>query len=94
MSITPAAKEIIATITSKGQVTIPAEVRGHLALKTGDRISFVLEPDGTVRLMSPRYPSVASLRGAAGTLARPLSWERMRDIAREDRLEAKGTSAE
>ena len=39
-------KEIVSTITSKGQVTIPAEVRGHLALKTGDRIAFVLDPDG------------------------------------------------
>ena len=94
MSARPASKEIVSTITSKGQVTIPAEVRRHLALKTGDRIAFVLESDGTVRLIAPRYPSVASLRGAAGSLDRPLSWEQMRDIAREDHLKATGSSAE
>ena len=37
----------------------------------------------------PRSPDVASIRGAAGTLDRELSWEEMRDIAREARLRAK-----
>ncbi len=36
-------KEIPSTITSKGQVTIPAEVRKHLGLKQGDKVSFVLD---------------------------------------------------
>lgn len=39
-----------ATITSKGQVTIPKEVRDILAVKTGDVIDFELEPDGTFRV--------------------------------------------
>ncbi|MBI3977213.1 MAG: AbrB/MazE/SpoVT family DNA-binding domain-containing protein [Chloroflexi bacterium] len=79
---------MVSTITSKGQVTIPAEVRRHLGLKSGDKLSFVIEPEGTVHLRAPRYPTVASLRGAAGSLDRPLSWEQMREIAREDRLHA------
>jgi len=82
-------KEIVSTITSKGQVTIPAEVRRHLGLKTKDKISFVIEPEGDVRLQVPHYPNVAALRGAAGSLRKPLSWEEMRRIAREDRLKAK-----
>ncbi|MDA8216646.1 MAG: type II toxin-antitoxin system PrlF family antitoxin [Dehalococcoidales bacterium] len=82
-------REIISTITSKGQVTIPAEVRRHLGLKKSDKISFVIEGEGEVRLTAPRYPSVASLRGTAGSLKRPLSWSKMREIAREDRLGAK-----
>lgn len=81
-------KEIVATITSKGQVTIPVEVRRYLGLKTKDRISFVIEPGGFVRLGVPRYPNVASLRGAAGTLKKPLTWDEMRTIAHEDRLRA------
>ena len=32
-----------ATITSKGQVTIPAEVRRKLSLKSGDKVAFYLE---------------------------------------------------
>ncbi len=79
-------KEIVSTITSKGQVTIPAEVRRHLGVKRNDKVSFVLEPDGVVRLRVPRYPDIASLRGAAGALKKPLSWEETREIAREDRL--------
>ena len=83
-------KEIPSTITSKGQVTIPAEVRRHLGLKAGDKITFVIdgEEEGTVKLRAPQYPDLASLRGAAGSLSRPLSWKEMRQIAREDQLAA------
>jgi antitoxin PrlF len=79
-------KEIISTITSKGQVTIPAEVRRHLGLHTNDKISFVIDAGGEVRLRAPRYPDIASVAGAAGTLKEPLSWEQMQRIAHEDRL--------
>jgi AbrB family looped-hinge helix DNA binding protein len=82
-------REIISTITSKGQVTIPAEVRRHLAVTTNAKIAFVLEPDGTVKLKVPRYPDIDSLAGAAGSLPRPLPWQTMREIAREDHLRAK-----
>jgi AbrB family looped-hinge helix DNA binding protein len=37
-----------AKITSKGQTTIPVELRERLGLKTGDRIRFVTHPDGMV----------------------------------------------
>lgn len=82
-------REITSTITSKGQVTIPVEVRRHLGLKKSDKISFVIDAAGDVRLTAPRYPSIASLRGAAGSLQRALSWPKMREIAREDGLGAK-----
>jgi AbrB family looped-hinge helix DNA binding protein len=80
-------KEIISTVTSKGQVTIPAEVRKHLGVKVRDKIVFVVEKSGTVRLSTPRYPDIASLRGAAGSLKKPLSWQEVREIAREDHLQ-------
>ncbi len=79
-------KEILSTITSKGQVTIPKEVRQHLGLATNDRIAFVIEDDGTVRLSVPRFPTIASLAGIAGSLKHPLSYQEMRRIAREDYL--------
>ncbi len=82
-------KEIISTITSKGQVTIPAEVRKYLGIKTNDKIAFVIDAEGTVRLKVPRYPDIASLRGAAGSLNKPLNWQQMKEIAYEDRLQAK-----
>jgi AbrB family looped-hinge helix DNA binding protein len=80
--------EILATLTTKGQVTIPKKVRERLRLSPHDIIAFVLEDDGTVRLQAPRYPSVAALRGAAGTLTRRLTWQQMREISRDDHLAA------
>ena len=79
-------KEIAATVSSKGQVVIPAEVRKHLGIQQGDKILFVLDDEGQIELKGVKYPTVASLRGAAGKLERPLSWEEMREIAREDHL--------
>ena len=37
------------TLTRKGQVTVPAEIRRALGLREGDKIAFTME-DGTVRL--------------------------------------------
>ncbi len=39
-----------ATLTSKGQATIPLEVRMAARLKTGDRIHFTVLADGTIIL--------------------------------------------
>lgn len=82
-------KEIISTITSKGQVTIPAEIRKYLGITTNDKIGFVIDDEGVVRLRVPRYPNIASLRGAAGRLNKPLSWQEIQKIAQEDRFNTK-----
>lgn len=58
-------KEIISTITSKGQVTIPAEIRRLLGVGTNDKISFVIGDEGEVHLKPPRFSTIESLRGAA-----------------------------
>ncbi|MGN6360680.1 MAG: AbrB/MazE/SpoVT family DNA-binding domain-containing protein, partial [Thermomicrobiales bacterium] len=47
-------KEMLATLTSKGQLTVPAEVRRQLGLKQGDKVAFMLK-DGQVTLHVPRY---------------------------------------
>jgi antitoxin PrlF len=39
-----------ATITSKGQITIPKEVRDRLGLKPGDRVEIYVEPERTIKL--------------------------------------------
>jgi AbrB family looped-hinge helix DNA binding protein len=36
------------TISSKGQVTVPIEVRRRLGLKVGDRVEFIFEGGHTV----------------------------------------------
>jgi AbrB family looped-hinge helix DNA binding protein len=51
-----------ATLTSKGQTTIPKEIRDSLRMKTGDRMTFTLLPDGTV-LMRVKNKSVMDIAG-------------------------------
>ncbi|HTZ17865.1 MAG TPA: AbrB/MazE/SpoVT family DNA-binding domain-containing protein [Dissulfurispiraceae bacterium] len=51
-----------ATITSKGQTTIPKEIRDHLHLKPGDRLDFVVAEDGRVSI-EPATIDVSELRG-------------------------------
>ena len=80
-------QEIVSTISSKGQVTIPAAVRRHLGVGTNDTIAFVLEDNGEVRLSVPHYPTIQSLRGIAGSLPRPMSWQDVEEIAQEERAE-------
>jgi AbrB family looped-hinge helix DNA binding protein len=39
-----------ATVTSKGQITVPNELRKALDVSAGDRLRFVQAPDGSIRL--------------------------------------------
>lgn len=39
-----------ARLTTRGQATIPKEIRKRLHMKTGDRMTFTLLPDCTVRI--------------------------------------------
>lgn len=51
-----------ATITSKGQVTIPADIRRLMGLSAQDRLSFTPMPDGTVVLRA-KNKSILELKG-------------------------------
>ena len=51
-----------ATLTSKGQTTIPKEIRDSLGMKAGDRMTFTLMPDATV-VMRVKGKSLAELAG-------------------------------
>jgi AbrB family looped-hinge helix DNA binding protein len=51
-----------ATLTSKGQTTIPKSIRDSLGMKTGDRMSFTLMPDGVV-VMRVKNKRVSDLAG-------------------------------
>jgi antitoxin PrlF len=51
-----------ATVTSKGQVTLPRKVREVLRIRPGDRLDFVLSEGGEVRLRAGDV-DVSELRG-------------------------------
>ena len=65
------------TLTSKGQTTIPKEIRDRLAMKAGDRMTFTLMPDATV-VMRLKSKSITELEGALYQKSRkPLSTEQL-----------------
>jgi len=49
---------VLATITSKGQLTLPKEIRDQLGLVAGSKLDFSIEADGSLRVRPLR-------RGAA-----------------------------
>ena len=50
------------TITSKGQITIPIEIRRRLGLRSGDRLEFLFGSDGEV-IVRPKRVRLESLFG-------------------------------
>ena len=60
-----------AKVTSKGQVTLPVELRTRLGIEPGDRVVFVEQGDGTFALRV-RSGTFADLRGIlSGKVAPP-----------------------
>lgn len=69
----------IATMSGKGQVTIPKKVRDAFDLHTGDKIEFVLEKEGVITVR-PIKKSVDDVFGRLFNPAqKPLSVEEMNE---------------
>jgi AbrB family looped-hinge helix DNA binding protein len=82
--------EISATITSKGQTTIPKSVRERLNLKPGDRIEFVVQDDGTATII-PATLTLRQLRTLIPHPPRTLTLEEIdQTIRRHAAARAKG----
>lgn len=54
---------MLATVTSKAQITLPKDVRTLLQLQPGDKIAFLPTPDGKIVVTKASKTSFASLRG-------------------------------
>ena len=61
-----------ATLTSKGQITVPKQVRDHLRLSPGDRVRFLTDGEGQV-IMIPATIAITELRGCLPAPARPVT---------------------
>lgn len=70
-----------ATLTSKGQITIPKEVREALGIGTGDRVEFVAEEKGVYRVVAATR-DVRHLKGVVGKPPKPVSVEDMKRAAK------------
>jgi antitoxin PrlF len=62
------------TLTSKGQTTIPKAIRESLGMKTGDKMTFTLMPDGAVimRVKNKQVSDLAGLLQKKGRKAIPI----------------------
>ena len=66
-----------ATLTSKGQVTLPKEIRDRLGLDAGSTLDFQLLPDNTIAVRAVK-PDARRVRGLLKSPhAKPLSIEQM-----------------
>jgi AbrB family looped-hinge helix DNA binding protein len=65
-----------ATLTSKGQITVPIEVREDLGLKARDRIEFVKAEDGRY-FIEPKKGSIMNMRGMFKWTGKPVTIEEM-----------------
>jgi AbrB family looped-hinge helix DNA binding protein len=71
-----------ARMTSKGQITVPKDIRQKLRLKPGDRVRFIVEDDGRVRLL-PAKRDVSELMGILPKPKRSFSTEEIDEAIRE-----------
>ena len=74
-------KMTTATMTSKGQITIPKEVRETLGLQTGHRLSFQVREDGVMELR-PETVDLMSLCGIIKPTVRGVTLEDMNESIR------------
>ena len=70
------------TLTSKGQTTIPKDVRKRLNLHPGDRLEFVIDEDGQVLLL-PATVDVSELAGMLKRPAKPVTVVEMNQVIRK-----------
>lgn len=71
------------TVTSKGQTTIPGEIRQALKIKPGDKLEYSVQGDhATIRV----HPGLRALKGAlASNKGKGLSFAQIRDAATANR---------
>ncbi len=75
-----------ATVTSKGQITIPKPIREALELEPGDRVAFRLNDEGKVIL----EPETLDLMGLFGSLKSAVSGVSVEDMRRAIRTRGSG----
>ena len=79
-------KQITATISPRGQVTIPTEALQALGLQPTDKVAFTIN-DGQVRL-APASFTLESAYGSVQPSSRLEDFEAISRIAKDDKAEA------
>lgn len=69
------------TLTGKGQVTIPKEIRNILGLKEHDLVAFVVR--GNDVLIKPKTGNILDLKGSVKPKKRPENFNNVRKVTRK-----------
>lgn len=86
----------MAKVTSKGQMTIPSSVREALGVKTGDKVLFVHQDDGTVSLYGSNMQALRIAQEGFDGAAREVGLEGLDDVVglvKEVRRDRSGNGA-
>lgn len=77
------------TLTSKGQITIPREVRDRLGLREGDRVVFQFDEHGNLTLRQEAQSPLGRLPGLLKHLAKdcPVTIEEMKAAVKQGAAE-------
>ena len=69
----------IAKITTKGQITLPINIRKKLNLKDGDKVAFI-EKDGEYTVVNPTRLAILEAQEAFAGLADELGFKTEEDV--------------
>ena len=81
----------LAKITSKGQVTVPAELRAQMDLLPGDRLRFTVDDSGAVRVEKATV-SLADLRESLSDLPRLTPQEAVETVHKARKMRGNAVS--
>ena len=77
--------EMRTTMTQRGQVTVPAQIRKLLGLRPKDQVVFEIV-DGAIVFRRPRF-TLETLAGSVKPRKRPEDLKKVRESVREERVE-------
>ena len=74
---------MLATMTSKSQITLPKDIRALLQLEPGDKVAFLPLPDGQIVFSKANKESFSKLRGLLPQPSRAYSVHEMNQAVQE-----------
>ena len=83
---------MLSTVTSKGQITIPVEVRRAAGLDAGTQVEFIVNARNRIELV-PRHTDIRALRGAVARPGQPVTVDAMKEAIAEGWLSAGAPAA-
>ena len=81
--------ERVATISSKNQITLPADVRRRLGVGASDKIAFVFTPSGEVMVRRPKYDLESILGSLPALPGASIDFEREIEEATDEEIRRK-----